>query len=59
MYFADSVKAVLWNPFFLLEIWTTLVTLMFLSPELKDPIILDPGKKVVQYQSIQFSHGLK
>ena len=32
---------------------------MFSSPEIKDPIILDPGKKVTQYQSIPFSHGLK
>ena len=39
---------------FLLEIWTTLVTL---SPEVKDFIILDPDKKVTQYQSIPFSHG--
>ena len=32
---------------------------MFSSPQLKDPIILDPGKKVTQYLSILFSHGLK
>ena len=29
------------------------------SPEVKDPIILDSDKKVTQYQSIPFSHGLK
>ena len=32
---------------------------MFSSPQLKDPIILDPGKIVTQYQSTLFSDGVK
>ena len=47
------------EPTFLLEIYSVLVTLMISSPEVKDPIILDSGKKVTQYQRIPFSHSLK
>ena len=47
------------EPILLLVIWTGLVKLMFSSPEEKDTIILNPGKKVTQYQNIPFSHGLK
>ena len=32
---------------------------MFLSLEVKDQIILNPGKKVTQYRDIRLQHGLK
>lgn len=43
VYLPNSAGAALWNPLFLFEIWTKLMTLMFSSTEIKHPVTLDQG----------------